>query len=558
MRTRYLTMILLLLVATLSASFSFNPLSLVDRNSTSFIPFIANSFSAPTTESYEPPSTVEELPEVILLYDAPAERTWSGMAMVNSSPLPTVTFVSEPALTAPVISSAAICEELAPHSLDRQSSKPIICAMIASAFLVYILWLLCCPCGKQRESKGTQTPMESKATQTEDIKNNLQSINRNGLQNSPRPNATKHSRLARLEREQEEFDHTQRCLARNGNAFNAEDLSKDALVRIVLKERAKHAEELELLKADNASLRHRPQITTTPPKPVQEDGKSREKLEEIKRSFKNDIEQIENEHATELNSLRKEISDLGVQLSISRGANTAQEVDVRKCGEYITEIHQEITQVIIALLWINQDSEYQLIPRLKTLLPNVPLEQFASAPCNNDAHFPLFKWVLHTALPNYTSRCPCGGSAGISSDHLHEQLSSIHPGPTTIMPNYGLSNGLNMNENTQQQPINGSTVDVAAPIGQKPLPYLGNGISPHGIPPQPYPVLGAVFPQITLPPPPQITHVPFPPLKPLPQPTTTTGAPPIAITGLDQLDDQPFHDDRPTKDELKPLRNRYR
>lgn len=79
-------MLLLLLLAVVSAAFSFNSWSLVHRNS-SFIPFVANLFSTPLPETYEPSSTAEELPEEILLSDIPTDWSWEKLADWN--PLPT-------------------------------------------------------------------------------------------------------------------------------------------------------------------------------------------------------------------------------------------------------------------------------------------------------------------------------------------------------------------------------------------------------------------------------------------------------------------------------------
>ncbi|KAE9991111.1 hypothetical protein EG327_000408 [Venturia inaequalis] len=564
----------LLLSAALSTCFSFslNLISLVHRNSSSFIPFLVSFFSAPTTESYQPPSTAEELPEAILLYDPPAERTWSGMATVNSIPFPTSIFVSEPepALAFPVISLAAIGEEIPPQSMDWKFFKSIVCAVIAIAFITYLLWLLCCPGRKRREVEGLKIQTESIGTQT-DIDDNPQ----NKPQNGSHTNATcvcnactdtndiskttikiicngdhgdLHRRLARFESKKQEEDHTQRCLARNGNDINAEDLSNEALMRIVRDERMKHAKELELLTAENTSLRHRPEIPATPPpNPIQENSKSQEKLkDEIEQSFKKEIKQIEDQHATELDGLREEIKELGKNLSICRGANSARGANVSQCQEAFTALQQEVTKIIVALLWINQEAGYQLIPRLKALLPNLPLEQFTTARCNGDAQFPQFRWVLYNCLPNYTFTCPCGGSPGISPDHLREQLSSIHPEPSNIMPDYGLSIDTSSNNNLPQ-PIFGSTGYVVAPTNQ-PEAYLGDRISRVIPPPQLYQPAPPV-PQTTLTPPPQQflgptpPQVPTPPsatfplLNPLPQPIAPPRAPPIAITGLDKLDE---------------------
>lgn len=552
MRIHHLTMLLLLLFAALSASFSFNPTSLIDRSSVSLIPFVTSFFSAPPTASYEPPAIVEELPEAILLYDPPAERTWSGTTTIHSIPAPTPTIVYKPALASPVTSFSPVCKELPPHTLDRQSFISTIYAVFAFAFVIYILWLFCFPCRKQRKSKGTQIYTRSKATRTVVIYDNENHI-QEGFQNGPRTNTTNgrnahanindypkptinitcngdhyelHRRLARFESEKQQEYHTRRCLARDGNDIDAEDLSNEVLVRILRDERAKHAQEIELLEAENASLRHRTEITATPSNPIQENGKSQEKLkEEIEQSFKREIKQIKDQHATESNAFRKNIKDLGSALSLSRGANSAQGVNSTRFQEVFTALQQEITKVIVALLWINQDCQYQLVPRLKNLLPNLPLEQFATAPCNSNAQFPLFSWVLHNTLPNHTFSCPCGGAPGISPDHLREQLSSIHPGQTNIMPDYGLSTGLGLNNNPPQT-MYGST-GYAAPTNQ-PQAYLGNGMSQGMFPPaQSFP--GPAVPQITITSPsqqnptlPTTTQVPFPALNPLPQTTTTT------------------------------------
>lgn len=77
MRSHYLTMLLLLLLAVVSAAFSFNPWSLVHRNS-SFTPFVANLFSTPPPETYEPSSTAEEHPEEILLDDIQTDWSWEN------------------------------------------------------------------------------------------------------------------------------------------------------------------------------------------------------------------------------------------------------------------------------------------------------------------------------------------------------------------------------------------------------------------------------------------------------------------------------------------------
>lgn len=472
---------------------------------------------------------------------------------------------------------------------------------------VRLLLLLSSEQEKTKEESEAKTQKESIRTQTGFDDNHHQNNSKNS-RNNLRNNATNvrnpntitidnpktivkitcngnhdevHRRLAILDQEKEEEDHTRRCLARDGEDINAEDFSKDALVRIVRNERAKHAQELELVQAENAFLRRK---LEPPPTPIQDNGKSQEKLKEIiqlKKTHMKEIKQIEDDYAGKLSDLQNEHTVQNADLSRSRGTNSSQEEKITQYERFVTAMQQEFTQLIVALLWINQITNRELVPALKKILPNLPLEQFTTAQCNDNTQFPLFRWVLYNTLPNYTFTCPCNGSPAINPDILRDQLPLSNSGAANTMPNHGLTNGLSVNNSTPQT-IYGSTGYVA-PINQ-PQPYPGNRAT-QGISLPQTQHIGPVIPQITITPPYQqhpttgisqttsplsqgTTHPSFETttLKPLPQ--TTTPRDPVfePITGLDKLDEpentqsQPHQwtlPDKPGKDELRSL-PRYR
>ncbi|QDS68491.1 hypothetical protein FKW77_010858 [Venturia effusa] len=581
MSSRHLVMLLLLLSAVLSAAFSFKPLSLGDRRST-IISSITNLFAVATTENFVPSSTVDNLPETVLLYDPPAERTWSGLAMFESTPLPTITIVYNPRSTPTDITSAAICEQVPPPSLSPRSTKETTCAVIVIVIILFALWRCCCFRRKEKESKGTQTPRcvtddnhqnarhnNRKGSPLNNLPNGRHGTNVRNLNSNNIPKITKNitvicnhedllNRLADFEREKREEKHARRCLAKYGEELVAEDLSKDALLRIVLDERAKHAQEVNLLQGDAAGLRRRLEVADTRPTSPQKDGESQEiaNLKEQIKEIQVEHTRKMTDHTSELNGCRKEIQDLGGELSRFRGANSTQEANTAHNQQHVIELQQEVTQIIMALLWINRYSGYQLVPELKKLLPNLPLDQFATAPINNDAQFPRFRWVLHNSLPDYTFNCPCSGSSGSLQDNLRDQLSSIHPGPSNVLPNYGPSYGVNAGHNTPQ-PVYGST-GYTMPISQ-PQNYTWDGTS-QGISPALQNAAAGLSQALSSPTEQTLgastAHLPtpsrplFPPLNPLPQPTTSTQStfPPItglensssktvfpAITGLDNL-----------------------
>lgn len=258
-----------------------------------------------------------------------------------------------------------------------------------------------------------------------------------------------HRKLAYFEKKKQEEGHTRRCLARDGNDIIAEDFSKDALARIVRDERAKNAQEIDLLEAEVASHPHQPEDVEMPPKLLEENDKSQE-ITKLKKKIKQIQDEHNANHEADLNGRRDDITQLGGELFRSRGANSSQDMKVTQCQDIVAETRQEVTQIILTLFWNNRQGRYQLVLALRELLLNLPLEQFLTAPANINVQFLHFRWILQSFLPNDTLRSPCGGSLDIPQDNLRHQLSLIHPGSSNVVPNYGLSNGLSFNNNTTQ------------------------------------------------------------------------------------------------------------
>jgi hypothetical protein len=461
----------MMLLAATSSTFSFSFLSLPPSDASLAADQVTGSSSSVPSPAITGSSQLKFHP---FTHDRVAAKYYTApqsaaTTTITSTATSTVTSVVTPPPTT------------LPHALIMKPSKHWGCIMIIVLCIGLIIILLALLCMTKKPGKSAPENMPAKAYRKNPNKspNNRPTDDTNTDPARSKLIDDQRAAIVRYMGEDARRKHSQLIFSGHYPDFSADGLTKKDLIELVVEMEGKinaMKDENTLQAVELAELRRPSRDSRNSSRDshnsrhdsVMEDATSHELKNQLAQKefvHQTQIERIQREHQTQVKSLRDLNYAQFSELAFSQHRISEVESNNAELTKGANQLFYQVAQIIIALIHVDLTLGYRLVPTLKDLLPSIPLDSYVPAPIDSNTQFPQFKFVLHTFLPDYSYRCPCGGSSEASVERLRNNLAEIYTGPNHIPTNLSV-HGTNVDNPT----VNTSSGAGVNPLGQSVFP----------------------------------------------------------------------------------------